>query len=434
MPVKLDDIVTGLGMLGGLLATPRRIEAQQQQSDIERQLLQGSGMSQTDIDAATPQPSMRWLSPQQGGFTGKILGGVGDVGSLLSSVVGKPIAAPRASLSDLAEASKMRIAHQKDLAEADLIDKMQHGGKPEEIAALGIKSGHGDAAFRYLGRSTGPQHPPGSPFAARVRLHTLDPNSDEARQLQAGLDADQAARTTAADEAQKRAEQRFRDTHPFADISPEQEQHRKFVQLQTDRGAYADSQHYTPEQKAFFIGHGFPMPTAKPARGLTMKDVAGKVAGEMHSEQPSIEPDPDTLRRRIYARAKTLSAQGIKIDDFDPSITPPPEPPPPEKPAAPPPQTWRQWAGFGGPDETSTTNTPTTTSSSTTQPSHDPLPPEWSFLDEIPISTPEQVAQGQQLHDALLKGMPLDAAKNWAIAIGQMPAKQALPQQQAYPR
>jgi hypothetical protein len=321
------------------------------------------------------------------------------------------------------------------LAEADLIDKMQHGGKPEEIAALGIKSGHGDAAFRYLGRETGPGHPPGSAFAARQRLSTLDPNSDEARQLRQTLDADETARAAAADAAQKRAEARFAKEHPFADVSPEERTHRETVQRQTDREAYAKAHGYNPEQTEFYVGHGFPMPTAKPARGMSMKDVALKVAGEMHSEQPSIEPDPDTLRRRIYARAKTLSAQGIKIDDFDPSITPPPEPPPPEKPAAPPPQTWRQWA-FGGGDETppSTTNTPTTTSSSTTQPSHDPLPPEWSFLDEIPISTPEQVAQGQQLHDALLKGMPLDAAKNWAIAIGQMPAKQALPQQQAYPR
>jgi hypothetical protein len=44
------------------------------------------------------------------------------------------------------------------------------------------------------------------------------------------------------------------------------------------------------------------------------------------------------------------------------------------------------------------------------------------------------VAQGQQLHDALMKGMPLQAAKNWAYAIGQMPTQQALPQQQPYPR
>jgi hypothetical protein len=315
---------------------------------------------------------------------------------------------------------------------------MQHGGKPEEIAALGIKSGHGDAAFRYLGRETGPGHPPGSAFAARQRLSTLDPNSDEARQLRQTLDADERARAAAADAAQVRSDTRFKKEHPFFDVSPEERTHRETVQRQTDREAYAKAHGYNPEQTEFYVGHGFPMPTAKPARGLTMKDVALKVAGEMHSEQPSIEPDPDTLRRRIYGRAKTLTAQGIKIDDFDPSLTPPEEPAPPPKPEAPPDTGWHLPTWMGGSGNTPPTSTPPSTTPPTTAPpgaaAKDPLPPEWSFLDEIPISTPEQVAQGQQLHDALLKGMPLDAAKNWAIAIGQMPAKQALPQQQAYPR
>src|SRR5215467_7506074 len=121
MPVHLDDIVTGLGMLGGVLSMPRRIEAAEQQNAIERQLLSGTGMSQADIEAATPQPHMRWLSPAQGGFTGKVLGGVGDVGSILSTIVGKPIPSPRASLSDLAESNKLRTAFAKDQAQKRLI-------------------------------------------------------------------------------------------------------------------------------------------------------------------------------------------------------------------------------------------------------------------------------------------------------------------------
>lgn len=424
MPVHLDDIVTGLTMLGGALSTPRRIEVQQQQRDIERQLLQGSGMSQEDIDAATPQPSMRWLSPQQGGFTGKVLGGVGDVGSILSSIVGHPIAAPRASLSDLAAANKMRTAHAQSQAEEQMFDKMTHGGTPAEIAALGIKSGHGDAAIRYFSHANDPAKVPGSAFAARQRLSTLDPNSDEARQLRSGLDADEAARARQADEQQRRFEERYKKEHPFSDVSPAEQQHQKFQQLQKDRADYATAHNFTPEETPFFLEHGYRQPPAKPARGLTMKDVALKVAGEMHSEQPSIEPDPDTLRRRIYGRAKTLTAQGIKIDDFDPSLEPPAEPPPPEKPAEKPPQTWREWAGFGsGETPPSTTNTPTTTSSTTTT-----QPDDWSFMDQIQLTTPEQMAQAVQLRDAVSKGMPYQAAKNWGMAIGQMPQQQALPQ------
>jgi hypothetical protein len=434
MPVHLDDIVTGLQMLGGVLSTPRRVEAQQQQSDIERQLLQGSGMSQADIEAATPQPAMRWLSPQQGGFTGKVLGGVGDVGSLISSIVGKPIAAPRASMSDLADANKMRVAHQKDLAEADLLDKMTHGGTPQEIAALGIKSGHGDAAFRYLGRETGPAHPPGSPFAARVQLQGLDPNSDEYKRMKAALDADQAARDASSEAAATRAVDKYRQEHPDYG-SPTQQQHDKFVQTQKDRAAVAD-QHpeWNPEQKAYYVGHGFPMPAAKPARGMSMKDIALKVAGEMHSERPSIEPDPDELRRRIYGRAKTLTAQGIKIDDFDPKLEPPPEPPPPEKPAAPPEQSWGDWwhslTGGGTPTPT----TPPTSTTSTTMPapgqtaqSITGLDPEAeAILAKAPLTSRDQVEQVQLLTKHGPQ-MPSQEQINWALSIAGGPQQQAAP-------
>src|SRR5215510_6836726 len=94
MPVHLDDIVTGLQMLGGVLSMPRRVEAEEQQNAIERQLLAGTGMSQADIEAATPQPHMRWLSPAQGGFTGKVLGGVGDVGSVLYTTLFRSASSP----------------------------------------------------------------------------------------------------------------------------------------------------------------------------------------------------------------------------------------------------------------------------------------------------------------------------------------------------
>src|SRR5262245_65809112 len=93
--VDLSDIVTGLGMLGNWLALPRSVEAQQIQNEQTRALLTGSGIPDADIQAATPEPMLRWLSPKQGGFTGKVLGGVGDVGAILSTVVGKPIKAPR---------------------------------------------------------------------------------------------------------------------------------------------------------------------------------------------------------------------------------------------------------------------------------------------------------------------------------------------------
>src|SRR5215510_14841545 len=142
MPVHLDDIVTGLQMLGGVLSMPRRVEAEEQQNESERQLLAGTGMSQADIEAATPQPHMRWLSPAQGGFTGKVLGGVGDVGSVLSTIVGKPLPSPRASLAELAESTKMRTAFSQQQAKNRFIEVVKDPkSTSQDIAAAGAAAG-----------------------------------------------------------------------------------------------------------------------------------------------------------------------------------------------------------------------------------------------------------------------------------------------------
>src|SRR5262249_40503133 len=154
---------------------PRRVEAQQQQNEIERHLLgyddpgdPSSGLSRADIEAATPQPALRWLSPQQGGFTGKILGGVGDVGALLSSIVGKPIGAPRASVSELAEASKLRVAHSKDIAQKRLEGLLADpNAKEGDVLAAAAAAGGTDQAMRAYYHLHAPAgRPPGSAFGA----------------------------------------------------------------------------------------------------------------------------------------------------------------------------------------------------------------------------------------------------------------------------
>ena len=446
MPVHLDDIISGLGMLGGVLSMPRRVEAAEQQNAIERQLLAGTGMSQADIEAATPQPSMHWLSPQQGGFTGKVLGGVGDVGSLLSTIVGKPIPSPRASLADLAESSKMRAEFAKEQSRRRFVDVVKDPkSTPQDIAAAGAEAGSMDAALRFL--RPAPPRQPGSAFAARQRLATLDPNSDEAKQLRQGLAEDEAARQRVADEASRRAEERFRKEHPFADIPPEEMQRRRSEEVQRERNAEADRKNLKPgsPEREFYLEHGYQPPPPRqpaPARGMTMKDVSTEVLREMHGEQPNIEPDPDEVRRRIYKRAQSFTQQGIKVEGFDPSIQPPEAPPPPPKPAAPPEKTWGQWL-FGGGGETpptppSTTTTATTTPpTSTTTPAPTPgptaasstgLPPEvMSILDQVPLTSRDQVEQVQAMHDAYNKGMPVEQLTNWAMDIAHPQPQQAAP-------
>src|SRR5262249_56455143 len=99
---------------------------------------------QDQIEAATPEPMMRWLSPKQGGFTGKVLGGVGDVGSILSTVVGKPVKAPRLELADLAASNTLRVGFQKQQAQKKLEDAIARGASNKEIGQLAVAGGNID--------------------------------------------------------------------------------------------------------------------------------------------------------------------------------------------------------------------------------------------------------------------------------------------------
>lgn len=397
---------------------PRRVEAQEQQNAIERQLLQGTGMSQADIEAATPQPGMRWLSPAQGGFTGKVLGGVGDVGSVLSTIVGKPIPSPRASLAELAESTKMRTAFSKEQARRRFIDVVKDPkSTSQDIAAAGAEAGSLDEAMRFL-RPTAPR-PPGSAFAARQRLATLDPNSDEAKQLRQGLADDEAARQRVADEAARRAEERFRKEHPFADVPPEEMQRRRAEEIQRERNAEADRKNLKPgsPEREFFLEHGYQPAPPRPQKekGASMQGLAMEVTRELQRENPALPIDQDELRRRVYDRAKAYTSQGITVEGFDPSIAPP-QPPPK--------------AGAAGGAQVGAALGGTPVPGPTTDPMSG-LPPEvHAVLDNAPLTSPEQADQVRQLVAASKVGTPTDTLVNWAMSIARM----GQPQQPAAPR
>src|SRR4029453_19343200 len=106
--IELDEIMTGVGLLGNVLSLPRQVEGQQIENEQQKALLKEAGYDEATIAKMAPQPRMRWLSAGQPGFGGAVLGGVGDVGSILTTIVGKPIKAPRMELSDIAAASTMR--------------------------------------------------------------------------------------------------------------------------------------------------------------------------------------------------------------------------------------------------------------------------------------------------------------------------------------
>jgi len=179
----LQDYIQGLQMLGGVLALPR--SAQYAQEDVlqKRAMLRDTGMSQAEIDKMFPDAPLGFLRPGEG-VGGKILGGVGDVGALISTIAGQPIGPPRASISDLAAASKMRKEFKQQGAYEALAASVE---KDDPVGANLIRSGNIDA----YGRRSAAQlaHPPGdfgkSEMGMHARLAWLKANKPDSPEIPA---------------------------------------------------------------------------------------------------------------------------------------------------------------------------------------------------------------------------------------------------------
>lgn len=87
-----------------ILATPARIEAEHKQAAIDRALLGRMGLSQAEQRTLVPEPPLSL----PGGMAGKALSGLGTVGSILTSVLGQPISAPRAAVGQVLQAEALR--------------------------------------------------------------------------------------------------------------------------------------------------------------------------------------------------------------------------------------------------------------------------------------------------------------------------------------
>jgi len=147
MPVQLGEIIQGLQMLGGVLSLPRQIQYQHEASQGLRSQLAGLDLTDDQMNAIAPEPGMSWLGAGPG-VGGKILGGIGDVGSLISAIAGKPVTPPRTSISDIAAISKLRQQKKQGESEAALQEAMRLGKTPEEVASLGVAAGSTDQALR----------------------------------------------------------------------------------------------------------------------------------------------------------------------------------------------------------------------------------------------------------------------------------------------
>jgi hypothetical protein len=328
--VSLDQVVTGLGLLGNVLSLPNQVQNQQIQNEQTRAMLQGSGIPDDMIKAATPEPMMRWLSPQQGGFTGHVLGGVGDVGSILSTIVGKPVAAPRMTVPELAEASKLRVAHAQALAKDDLGRIiMDPKSTKRDIAGAAIKAGSTDQALRLM-RGGDEQRPPASILGLRSTLESMDPDDPRRPGYQRALDAQLAADKQRRDEEN----QAILDRQP-PHYDPAQTYQMRHEAEQTQRGKEADQLHLTGDDRDYYMSYGH-KPIARQAKAeptyeedyateQRRRDALARNALTM--DQVPNEPVDVTVRRNRAARAAGKGAEkaGAPLPDAPP---PPPGPEP----------------------------------------------------------------------------------------------------------
>ncbi len=172
--------------LANAFALPRAVEAQQQQAQLNRALLAGlGGMTPEQAAQASPDPRLGWLSAGQQGTAGKILGPIGDVGLILSSVLGNPVPAPRVGLGQAAALSQVGLNRQKQEAAGKAAQTFTD---PRARAVAG--TGNFNAAARLENPAQGRQQY--SLNALLDQRSKLDPSDPEYERL--GRVIDQAQR------------------------------------------------------------------------------------------------------------------------------------------------------------------------------------------------------------------------------------------------
>jgi len=303
-------------MLGGILALPRSAQYAQEEVLQKRAMLKDTGMSDAEILKVLPDAPMGWMRAGPG-VGGRILGGVGDVGALISTIAGQPIGPPRATMTDLAAASKMRKEFKQQNAYEALAASIE---KDDPIGANLIRSGNIDA----YGRRSAAQlaHPPGdfgkSELGMRAELEWLRKNQPNSPRIQA------LEKAIADVEAN-------RPPPPPPPLTPEQRINEK---LEADR-RLAEQQRARKEQQAKDLG-------LVPGTDDYKRFMGGTLAA------PPRARDTDYYQKALeIVKQQTLPGQEVDMDAVDRLATElrerherfahPPKPGEPAKPGAPPP-------------------------------------------------------------------------------------------------
>src|SRR5262245_2767566 len=180
----IRDVIMGLQMLGGGLSIPRQIEAATAQQHMMRQLYKDYDPTLTEeqLNEFAPDPGPQWLSAGQAnkpgvrGVFGKVLSGVGDLGSIIAAIAGRPVGAPRMDVGDLAAASRMRAERAHGQARTNLAQAIREGKSPQEIAALTVETG-GEVGPALRTAFPNQQKPGTSLGALYYARNALDPDS-----------------------------------------------------------------------------------------------------------------------------------------------------------------------------------------------------------------------------------------------------------------
>ena len=316
----IGDYIQGLQMLGGVLALPRSAQYAQQDAEAHRRMLEGTGVDPADIRAMYPDAPMQWLAASDKGVGGKILGGVGDVGALISTIAGQPIGPPRMGISEVAQASKLR----KEYKEQQELAKMAET-ETDPVGKALLATGSMDGYARYKAAQLRSQGGMGmfgtSAMGQRARLAWLEanqPDSPDIPALRRGI-----------------AEEDLR--HPIPPppqkpLSPREQFEQKHAALMDARHKEAtETYHYEPGSDEYnhFMQHGYAPP--KPREKTKDPSFYFNKALEIVKGQtlPGSELD--------MGKVNTLAAQLQAADEQFLHPAKPGAPPPGGQEAAPPP-------------------------------------------------------------------------------------------------
>lgn len=140
---QLANVLTIGKLASGVLALPAQMQNQQAQHQMLTTQLTAAGFTPEQISSLAPAPPIQL----PGGTAGRVLGGIGQTGAILSGLFGQPIEAPRPDLSSLLGIQNLALNRQQEGRMATADTERQRIQQEE----LKLSQAAGSRAERQLG-------------------------------------------------------------------------------------------------------------------------------------------------------------------------------------------------------------------------------------------------------------------------------------------